>query len=67
MRAICNKCETEFSWYGGRGRKLADVLSPCCQSPAHGLKVNREPSAKDSMPKKRVMCQSRTRWANGST
>lgn len=35
-RAVCTQCSSEFSWHGGRGMRLADILSPCCSAPAKG-------------------------------
>lgn len=40
-RALCDNCQKEFYWYGGRGCRLQDVLSPCCQTSAHSRKVER--------------------------
>jgi hypothetical protein len=35
-RATCTSCGNEFRWYGGRGMKLVNVKSPCCEAPAKG-------------------------------
>ena len=40
-RAVCSKCGNSVRWYAGRGRKLTDVRTNCCDAPA-----NAAPAAK---------------------
>jgi len=37
--AVCTGCGKHFHWYGGRGRRLADIVSPCCNAKAKGKPV----------------------------
>lgn len=57
-RAICNQCQKEFSWDGGRGLRLADVLSPCCHAAAHGKPSARPRPAKLDLPKIKAVVES---------
>jgi hypothetical protein len=33
-RALCTNCGKDFHWYGGKGRRLATIASPCCAAAA---------------------------------
>lgn len=39
--AICDKCGKPFYWFGGKGRRLADIHSPCCGATASSPQANR--------------------------